>query len=77
MIACVPIQIDFEGLYFASPKTLKSVQKNKRASKPLNDLQARRRDLLKRAIRGDEEAIRILKVKYRIKSFIHRRKVII
>jgi hypothetical protein len=77
MIACVPIQIDFEGLYFASPKTLKSIQKDKKASKPLNDIQARRRDLLKRAIRGDEEAIRILKEKYRIKSFIHRRKVII
>ena len=77
MAILTPIQADLEGLCYAIAKRFGSFRKRRRSYRVRDDFEARRRDLLKRAKEGDEEAIQILKERYRIKSFVHRGKRII
>ena len=77
MIHCDSIQADPEGLYSDIPSTFISLRNVKRASQIILDMEERKKDLLKRAKKGDKEAIQVLKERYKITLYIHRGKKII
>jgi hypothetical protein len=72
-----PIQVDLEGIYHDFPKDLIQTLKKRKTAKIVEESVMKRIELLNKAKEGDEDAIKTLREKYKIKSFIHRGKKII
>ena len=77
MTLWTPIQPDFEGLYYDVPDTLTWNRKKKRPLHIIEDMEKMKRELLERAKEGQEEAIQVLKEKYRLTCYVYKGKKII
>jgi hypothetical protein len=71
------IQADFDGIYFFLPSGTETKRDHQKSLDFIEENETTKKNLLKRARDGDEEAIKTLKEKYQIKRFVYRGKTII